>query len=131
MAHHTSCSLLKSSDFHSQYFCDVCKNMLNIDQGNWHNNQCFNCVFKVYALCHPCSAVHKIPIADTLLISFKDNQMNVIWIWRQSIPIILTNVGSPSYETTCTHYWRNWKMCFQYDGTSHKYYRSTKTLVDY
>jgi hypothetical protein len=32
-----------------------------MDQSNGHNNQCSNQVFKVYAYCHHCSSVHKVP----------------------------------------------------------------------
>ena len=32
-----------------------------MDQGNGHNNQCSNGVLKVYAFCHHCSTVHKVP----------------------------------------------------------------------
>ena len=69
MAPHTSCSLLKSSDHPSQYFCDVCKCMFSMDWGNGHNNWCTNCVFKVYAYCHPCSTVHQVPniLGSTML----------------------------------------------------------------
>ena len=61
MAPHTSCLLLRSSSRHSQYFCDECKYMFRMDQGNGHNNQCSNCVFKLYTYCYHCSTVHKVP----------------------------------------------------------------------
>ena len=32
-----------------------------MDQGNGHNSRCSNHVFKVYAFCHHCSTVHKVP----------------------------------------------------------------------
>ena len=57
----TSCLLSRLSNHHSQHFCDVCKYMFRMDWGNWHNNQCSNYVFKVYAFCHHCSTVHKVP----------------------------------------------------------------------
>ena len=57
----TSCLLSRSSDHHSQHFCDVCKYMFRMDQSNGHNNRCSNCVFKVYAYCHHCSTVHEVP----------------------------------------------------------------------
>ena len=61
MASHTSCLLSRSSDRRSQHFCDVCKYMFRMDRSNWHNNQCSNRVFKVYAFCHHCSTVHEVP----------------------------------------------------------------------
>ena len=61
MASHTSCLLSRSSNCCSQHFCDVCKYMFRMDQSNGHNNQCSNCVFKVYAYCHHCSTVHEVP----------------------------------------------------------------------
>ena len=64
-----SCLLSKSSNCRSQHFCDVCKYILRMDQGNGHNNQCSNWVFKVYAYCHHCSTVHKVPhrLGSTIL----------------------------------------------------------------
>ena len=69
MAPCMSCLLSRSSDCHSQHFCDVCKYMFRMDQRNGHNNQCSNCVFKVYAFCHHCSTVHKVPnrLGSTML----------------------------------------------------------------
>jgi hypothetical protein len=69
MASHLSCLLSRSSDRHSQHFCDVCKYMFRMDQSNGHNNQCSNCVFKVYAFCHHCSTVHEVPhrLASTMI----------------------------------------------------------------
>jgi rubredoxin len=69
MAPCTSCSLLRSSDCRSQHFCDVCKYMFRMDQGNGHNNQCSNHVFTVYAFCHHCSTEHKVPnrLGSTML----------------------------------------------------------------
>ena len=32
-----------------------------MDQANGHNNQCSNCVFKLYAYCYHCSTVHEVP----------------------------------------------------------------------
>ena len=61
MASCTSCLLSRSSDRHSQHFCDVCKYMFRMDRSNGHNNRCSNCVFKVYAYCHYCSTVHEVP----------------------------------------------------------------------
>ena len=61
MAPCTTCLLSRLSDCHSQHFCDVCKYMIRMDQSNGHNNQCSNCVFKVYAFCHHCSTVHEVP----------------------------------------------------------------------
>ena len=56
-----SCLLSTSSNCCSQHFCDVCKYMFRMDQGNGHKNQCSNHVFKVYAYCHHCSTMHKVP----------------------------------------------------------------------
>ena len=66
---HTSCLLSRSSDFHSQHFCDVCKYMFRMDWANVHNNQCSNCMFKVNAFCHHCFTVHKVPdlLGSTML----------------------------------------------------------------
>jgi hypothetical protein len=61
MAPCTSCLLSRSSDCHSQHFCNVCKYMFRMDQSNGHNSRCSNCVFKVYAYCYHCSTVHKVP----------------------------------------------------------------------
>ena len=61
MAPCISCLLLRSSDCHSQHFCDVCKYMFRMDQSNGHNSRCSNRIFKVYAYCHHCSTVHKVP----------------------------------------------------------------------
>ena len=61
MAPCTSCLLSRSLESHSQHFCDVCKYMFRMDQGNLHNNRCSNHVFKVYAFYHHCSTVHKVP----------------------------------------------------------------------
>ena len=61
MPPYTPCLLSRSSDHQSQYFCDVCKYMFRMDQGNGHNNRCSNRVFKVYAFCHHCSTVHEVP----------------------------------------------------------------------
>jgi hypothetical protein len=61
MAPRTYCLLSRSSDSCSQHFCNVCKYMFRMDQCNGHNNQCSNCVFRVYAFCHHCSTVHKDP----------------------------------------------------------------------
>ena len=60
MAPRTSCLLSRSSNCCSQHFCDVCKFMFRMDQGNRHNNWCSNCVFKVYVYCHHCSTVHEV-----------------------------------------------------------------------
>ena len=69
MAHQISCLLSRSSNRRSQHFCDVCKYMFRMDQSNGHNNQCSNRVFKVYAYCHHCSTVHKVPhrLGSTIL----------------------------------------------------------------
>jgi hypothetical protein len=61
MASRLSCLLSRSSDRHSQHFCDVCKYMFRMDRSNGHNNRCSNRVFKVNAFCHHCSTVHKVP----------------------------------------------------------------------
>ena len=61
MAPSMSCLLSRSSNCRSQHFCNVCKYMFRMDQGNRHNNWCSNHVFKVYAYCHHCSTVHKVP----------------------------------------------------------------------
>ena len=65
----TSCLLLRSSNHCTEHFCDVCKYMFRMDQSNGHNNQCSNCVFKVYAFCHHCSTVHEVPhrLGSTML----------------------------------------------------------------
>ena len=62
MASRTSCLLSRSSNCRSQHFCDVCKYMFRMDWSNGHNIRYSNCVFKVYAYCHHCSTVHKVPI---------------------------------------------------------------------
>ena len=69
MASCTTCLLSRSSNHHSQHFCDVCKYMVRMDQGNGHNNQCSNGVLKVYAFCHHCSTVHEVPhrLGSTML----------------------------------------------------------------
>ena len=69
MAPCTSSLLSRSSDCCSQHFCDVCKYMFRMDQGNEHNNWWSNHVFKVYAFCHHCSTVHKVPniLGSTML----------------------------------------------------------------
>ena len=69
MASCTSCLLSRSPDHCSQHFCDVCKYMFRMDQSNGHNNQCSNCVFKVYAYCHHYSTVHEVPhrLGSTML----------------------------------------------------------------
>ena len=38
MAPRTSCLLSRSSDCHSQHFCDVCKYITRMDQTNGHKN---------------------------------------------------------------------------------------------
>ena len=53
--------LLRSSNHSSQHFCDVCKCKFKMDWGNAHNNWWSNWVFTVYAYCHHCSTVHKVP----------------------------------------------------------------------
>ena len=64
--------------------------------------------------------------------SYHSKIKSVLWTWRQSILMNLTNAGSPSHGTLCTHYWRSWKGgVFLNHSNSHKYYRSTNTLVDY
>ena len=69
MASRMSCLLSRSSSCRSQHFCDVCKYMFRMNQGNGHNNQCSNQVFKVYAFCHHCSTVHEVPniLGSTML----------------------------------------------------------------
>ena len=69
MAPCTSCLVSKSSNRHSQHFCDVCKYMFRMDWSNGHKNQCSNHVFKVYAYCHHCSTVHEVPnrLGSTML----------------------------------------------------------------
>ena len=52
-----SCTLSRSSDCCSQYFCDVCDNIIRMDQGNGLKNQYSNHSFKVYASCYHCSTV--------------------------------------------------------------------------
>jgi hypothetical protein len=60
MASRSSCLLSRSSNHHSQHFCDVCNYMFRMDWSKGHNNQCSNHVFKVYAFCHHCSNWHKV-----------------------------------------------------------------------
>ena len=69
MAPCTSCLLSRSSDCHSQHFCDVCEYLFRMDQGHGHNNRCSNHVFKVYAFCHHSSTVHVVPniLGSTML----------------------------------------------------------------
>ena len=69
MAPYMSCLLSRLSNCRSQHFCDVCKYMFRMDQSNGHNNRCSNRVFKVYAFCHHCSTVHKVPhrLGSTML----------------------------------------------------------------
>ena len=69
MAPCMSCLLSRSSNRCSEHFCDVCKDMFRKDQSNGRNNWCLNCVFKVYAFCHHCSTVHKVPnsLGSTML----------------------------------------------------------------
>ena len=80
MASCTSCLLSRSSDRRSQHFCDVCKYMFRMDQDNGHNNQCSNCVFKVYAYCHHCSTVHIVPhrLGSTMLCLSNSSLSNTI-----------------------------------------------------
>ena len=80
MASRTSCLLSRSSDHHSQHFCDVCKYMFRMDQSNGHNNRCSNCVFKVYAFCHHCSTVHEVPnrLGSTMLCLSNSSLSNTI-----------------------------------------------------
>ena len=80
MAPHTSCLLLRSSNRHSQYFCDECKYMFRMDQANGHNNQCSNCVFKLYAYCYHCSTVHEVPhrLGSTMLCLSNSSLSNTI-----------------------------------------------------
>ena len=59
MASCTSCLLSRLSNCRSQHFCDVYKYMFRMDQSNGHNNQCSNCVFKVYVFYHHCSTVQE------------------------------------------------------------------------
>ena len=50
---------------------------------------------------------------------------SVLWNWRQSILIYLTNTGSPSHGKSRTHYWRSWKeVCFQ--GGTRNFYSTLK-----
>ena len=69
MASCTSCLLSGSSDCRSQHFCDVCTYMFRMDWSNGHNNQYSNHVSKVYAFCHHCSTVYKVPhrLGSTML----------------------------------------------------------------
>ena len=69
MAPCLSCLSSRSSDPLSQHFCNICKYMFRMDQSNWHNNQCSNQVFKVYAFCHHCPTVHEVPhrLGSTML----------------------------------------------------------------
>ena len=80
MAPFTSCLLSRSSNHCSQHFCDVCKYMFRMDQSNGHNNQCSNRVFKVYAFCHHCSTVHKVPhrLGSTMLCLSNSSLSNTI-----------------------------------------------------
>ena len=69
MAPYMSCLLLRSSNCHSQHFCDVWQYMFRMDQSNGHNNRCSNRVFTVYTFCHHCSTVHEVPhrLGSTML----------------------------------------------------------------
>ena len=80
MAPHTTCLLSKSSNCCSQHFCDVCKYMFRMDPSNGHNNQCSNCVFKVYAYSHHCSTVHKVPhrLGSTMMYLSNSSLSNAI-----------------------------------------------------
>ena len=51
-----------------------------MDQGNGHNNQYSNHVFKVYAFCHYCSTVHKVPhkLGSTMLCLSNSSLSNTI-----------------------------------------------------
>ena len=52
-----------------------------MDQCNGHNNQCSNCVFKVYAYCHHCSTVHKVPhrLGSTMMCLSNSSLSNTIY----------------------------------------------------
>ena len=73
-----SCLFLRSSNCCSQHFCDVCKYMFRMNQGNGHNNWYSNCAFKVYAFCHHCSTVHKVPnrLGSTMMCLSKSLLLN-------------------------------------------------------
>ena len=49
-----------------------------MDQGNQHNNWCSNHVFKVYAFCHHCPTVHKVPnrLGSNMLCLFNSSLSN-------------------------------------------------------
>ena len=80
MASCMSCLLLRSSNCRSQHFCDVCKYMFRMDQSNGQNNWCSNHVFKVYAYCHHCSTVHKVPnrLGSTMMCLSNSSLSNTI-----------------------------------------------------
>ena len=80
MAPYMSCLLSRLSNCRSQHFCDVCKYMFRMDQSNGHNNRCSNRVFKVYAFCHHCSTVHKVPhrLGSTMLCLSNSSLSNTI-----------------------------------------------------
>ena len=80
MASRMSCLLSRSSDHRSQHFCDVCKYIFRMDQSNGHNNQCSNCVFKVYAYCHHCYTVHEVPhrLGSTMMCLSNSSLSNTI-----------------------------------------------------
>ena len=92
MAPHTSCLLLRSSNCYSQHFCDVCKYILRMHQANGHNNQCSNCVFKVYAYCHHCSTVHKVPnILGSTMLSLSTSSLSNISYHSFANPTVVKN----------------------------------------
>ena len=80
MAPYTSCLLSRSSNRHSQHFRDVCKYIFKMDWSNQNNNWCSNHVFKVYAFCHHCSTVHKVPhrLGSTMLCLSNSSLYNTI-----------------------------------------------------
>ena len=94
MAPHTSCLLSRSSNCHSQHFCDVCKYMFRMDWGNGHNNWCSNQVFNVYAYCHHCSTVHKVPdilgstmlcLSNSSLSNTSHHSLLIIILWQSTM----------------------------------------------
>ena len=87
----------------------------------------------VCSKCMPCVITAPLCKKFQMQIHYSHRSMIKMYFlnWRQSILINLTNAGSPSHGTLCTHYWRSWKGdVFPNHSTYHKYYRSTNTLVD-
>ena len=77
MAPCTSCLLSRSSNHRSKHLCDVCKYKFRMGWSNWHNNQCSNHVFKVYAFCHHFSTAQKVPnILDSTMLCLSNSVLS-------------------------------------------------------